>query len=74
MVRSGPSIWHWPWDLSFGLYDDLYDDLVSDKAGDHRHRGDYESVLEDTWLNMDGPIPSWQPLFGTLSLSFSLCP
>ena len=68
IVRTGPSIWHWSWDLSFGLYDDIYDNYVNKKHDKRRGKNDknYEIFLEETWLNLDGPIPSWQPLFAAI--------
>ena len=58
IVRSGPSIFHWPWDLSFGLYDDL--------NNSHTHTAKQQRSEIDTWLNAEIPIPSWQPLFAAV--------
>ena len=63
IVRTGPSIWHWSWDLSFGLYDDIYDNIYNKNRNKHRN---HDLFLENTWLNIESPIPSWQPLFAAI--------
>eukprot|EP01083_Nonionella_stella_P278243 946172_1 len=58
IVRTGPSIWHWSWDLSFGLYDDIYDKLnnnyKNNKKWKTKNYKNKELFLEDTWLNLEG--------------------
>ena len=72
---AGPSLWKWDWDLSFGLYDDLYDEHVrkqqqqrynSNNTSSDNNKRSNELFLESTWLQLEGPVPSWQPLLAAV--------